>query len=81
MLTLAAEMQADAGNVHVEVVPITGGALNPGPSIAAYAEGAELLVVGSRGIGAVAGCDTGSCPAGAQSLLWLGLTCVRPAAD
>ena len=40
-------------------VPITGGALNPGPSIAAYAEakGAELLVVGSRGIGAVAGCD------------------------
>jgi len=45
------------------VVPITGGALNPGPSIAAYADakGAELLVVGSRGIGAVAGCNTESC--------------------
>lgn len=62
MLNSATNAQADAGSVAVEVVAIAGGALNPGPSIAAYAEakGAELLVVGSRGIGAVAGCDTGT---------------------
>ncbi len=45
--------------MHAEVVSVTTGALNPGQTIAAFAEakGAELLVVGSRGIGAVAGCE------------------------
>ena len=51
--------QADAGSVQVDVVSVSTGALNPGQTIAAYADAkrAELLVVGSRGIGAVAGCE------------------------
>ena len=58
-LTSVRNAQADAGSVSVEVVPVSTGALNPGPTIAAFAKakGAELVVVGSRGMGAVAGCE------------------------